>query len=298
MRNPHFGPAQGLPDIERTEISAELLENCKDEDDFNRISVSLGVELGSWAGVIANVDVKSGKPWDRSEAILGGLVVRLYKIISGVLDQTCQHRQEMTMILSRLAFETMVNLVYLIEKGSEEIYESYILYSLRHEIRLLELIEKNIRTRDGAVLPIEERMISSIEKTFYNSGFERGDATKISMTPWSKLNLYKRAEAIGWEHAYLGAFGGPSHSVHGNWQDLIQYQLQIVEGGYKPNFNWHHPRPHLVFLIVILGCKCLAAYASHVLDQHSEPFINALSDLCERARQANDAHENFLSNLA
>jgi hypothetical protein len=44
-------------------------------------------------------------------------------------------------------------------------------------------------------------------------------------------HLRQRAEAVGWDEAYGAVFGGMSHNVHGNWQDLYAYHLDATEDG-------------------------------------------------------------------
>jgi hypothetical protein len=89
------------------------------------------------------------KAWSRNQAVYGGHLVRLFKLISALLDQICQKRRETTFIVSRLTFETIVNLAYFIEFGSPELFEQYIKYSLRQEKRLHDRITANIEARGG-----------------------------------------------------------------------------------------------------------------------------------------------------
>ena len=53
-------------------------------------------------------------------------MVRLLKLLSGFLDQTSQKRRETSEILGRLAFETVVNVRYLIVNFSPALVDSYI----------------------------------------------------------------------------------------------------------------------------------------------------------------------------
>ena len=86
---------------------------------------------------------------DRNQAVLGGHLVRLYKLIGALLDQICQRRREITFIIARLAFECIVNIGFLIKFGDAATYDSYVRYSLRQEKRLLDRISKEIEGRHG-----------------------------------------------------------------------------------------------------------------------------------------------------
>ena len=104
--------------------------------------------------------------WSRDQAAIGGNMVRLHKLFSNLLDQTVQRRRETSFISARLVFETIVTVQFLIQEFSPELIESYVSHSLAHEKRLLNDINDNIKARDGLVLPIEDRMMKSIERAF------------------------------------------------------------------------------------------------------------------------------------
>ena len=140
-------------------------------------------------------------------------MVRLFKLISALLDQMCQRRRETTFILSRLAFETLVNLAYFIEHGSPRLFDDYIRYSLRQERRLYDRITANIAARGGIRLPIEDRMLSSISVAVTKSGFAIADLSPDEPKSWGENNLRQRAQMVGFEVMYLAAFGGGSQRI-------------------------------------------------------------------------------------
>ncbi len=143
-----------LPQIERTEIDEEKIRSFGSETDFLGLSISLLIETGSYVCVAGNIYSPKTYTWNRNEAVLGGHLVRLYKLIDGLLDQTCKHRRETSFVLGRLAFECIINLRYLISHASDELFRSYRRYSLQHERRLLTRIRENIDARGGQELPI------------------------------------------------------------------------------------------------------------------------------------------------
>jgi hypothetical protein len=105
--------SENLTNIERTVIAPEEIRQFNSEDDFLRLSVHILIEVGSYACVAGNLYPIGTEGWDRDQAVVTGHLVRLYKLISALLDQTCQRRREISIILSRLAFECIINLRYL-----------------------------------------------------------------------------------------------------------------------------------------------------------------------------------------
>jgi hypothetical protein len=280
------------PSVERVEVDPNAVRAFEHEDDFTGLAVDLLVEVGSYVCLAASILPPPPQRWNRHEAVLVGHLVRLYKLISGLLDQTCQHRRETTFIFARLAFECIVNTIFLIKHDRPEIVASYIEYSLRHEKRLRDRLRANIAARDGEVLPIEQRMLRSIKAAVENSGVDLDQ-----MNPpqnWGGKNLYEKAKEVGLEVAYLGAFGGASHSVHGNWQDLLEYHLDFEDDGYLPELRWHRPRPQLLTTVSTLAIRTVEMFFSEIAGPAADDIAMGLLDLRERVLLLVHLHEEFL----
>ncbi len=84
------------------------------EWDFVILASELLREVTSYVSVAA-CTLGLAPAWTRDQAAVGGNMVRLSKLLSAFLDQTVQKRMETSTILSRLAFETIVNVRYLRE---------------------------------------------------------------------------------------------------------------------------------------------------------------------------------------
>ncbi len=283
------------PEINRVELNLDELKNSKHEGTFNNIGVELLKEAGSYTCVVASILPVDKRAWSRDEAILGGLLVRLYKLLSALLDQTCQHRRDTTAVIGRLAFECVINIQFLIKNADPEMFEAFILYSLKHERRLRVTITENIEKRGGQVLPIEKRMLASIESSIKDSGVNIEDIKQEKWKNWSDSNLYIRANDVGLGKAYLGMISGPSQSVHGNWRDLQFYHLEEVENGYKPNLEWSMPRPQLLFAIGTITVDTLIKYLDYLIDNGQKQLCDKLLDLRERIVLADREHERYLS---
>jgi hypothetical protein len=54
------------------------------------------------------------------------------------------------------------------------------------------------------------------------AGITLDSVDQKNRAPWGGKDLHQKAEAVGSGEAYLAAFGGMSHNMHGSWQDLYQ----------------------------------------------------------------------------
>ena len=134
--------------IKATDVSEDRLNTFTTEYDFNEVAVELLIEVGSYICIAANLLPAKTHRWNRNQAILGGHLVRLYKLLSALLDQICQQRREIAFLVARIAFECIVNLRYLIKFADDaEIFDSYVAHSLRQEKRLHNKIQENITAR-------------------------------------------------------------------------------------------------------------------------------------------------------
>jgi hypothetical protein len=256
-------------------------------------------EVASYTCVAASTT--GSKPvWDRDQAAVGGNMVRLFKILSAHLDQTVQRRLETSTIFSRLAFETIVSVRYLIAKFSTDLIDSYIRHSLRHERKLWDTITANVDGRGGNVQHIEQRMLNSLERAAHIAGITLESIDLKDRTPWGGKNLREKAKIVGLEPAYEAVFGGMSHNVHGAWQDLYQFHLQTDgDGTFTPKLDWGRPRPQPLFAIGLFAIDAVVDFLEFIGGEAATRHIREkLEDLRARINSADHAHETYLSGKA
>jgi hypothetical protein len=133
-----------FPEIERITVDPEKLTAFSREAEFLALSFDLLRETSSYVCISACI-IGTAPTWTRNQAVIGGNMVRLFKLLSAFLDQTMQDRLEIGAILARLCFETCVNVRYLVENFSDDLIDSYVRHSLRHE--------KNPSTKSSGTSP-------------------------------------------------------------------------------------------------------------------------------------------------
>ncbi|GAI38599.1 unnamed protein product, partial [marine sediment metagenome] len=204
-------------------------------------------------------------------------------------------RLEIAYIISRCLDESLINLRYLLQRDVDNLFDEYIGYSLREEKRLLNRIQGNIIKR-GYELPIESRMISSINRAFEISSFSPEQVNETKRKPWGE-KIYERAKSIGMEDLYFALFSLPSHSVHGNWQDLIAFHLEYEKGEFSPRIKWTHLEPQLLFTAALLSADSNKLYLNEIIQEcpDEDQIDNLLDDIILRVRVADELHEQFLN---
>lgn len=286
-----------FPEIEAVALNIDELLSSTNESDFVGYGVDLLVESASYLTICCSI-YPDERGWTLPQAIIGGNGVRSHKLIQGYLDATCQHRREISEILSRLIFETSTNIVYLVNFTTDELIKSYLDYSLKYERKLKIQIEKRIRVR-GVTLPIEDRMLASIGSLADASGIDLNNPP-LNKRNWGDKDLFQKAELVGWGDAYLGVFAGMSGAVHGNWGDIATHHLERFDGSgfYKPCFDWSMPRPQSPYAIArMIVCVCDSMLAILGGSEVQEYFAGKLDDIIERLEKLTELHELFLARM-
>lgn len=284
--------------FEKTEINESAIAMFDSENGFMNLAVELLKEVGVFTTISACAyrldESNTPRKWSRNEAITGGLMIRITKLQSSFIDQICQGRMEIAMILFRCIGESLINIRYLLEKNSDVLSDKFIEYSLREEKRLLNKIRTNVLER-GSELPIEKRMINSINHTFQVSSFKPEDVNENKRESWEET-IYKRAEAVGMKDMFFSIFSLPSHDVHGNWQNLLSNHLEFEDGMFSPNPDWKAPRPQPLFAICVLSADVNRLYLMKALPDcpDRQRVLALLDDLDFRVRIVDKLHEKFL----
>lgn len=236
------------------------------------------------------------EPLPRNQAICAGLLMRLAKFQLVVLQLTSgSARGEVVQALNRCILETAVNLRFLIRRDDDCFYHQFVLHSLGPERELFNLIESNIKARGGEKLPIEERMLESIERVCRMSGVTITDV-QTRYGDWGG-GLLERLRFLGCVEYYLFVLRLPSHAVHGSWVDLALHHLKEAASGFEVDETWSPVDSRL--LLPVCQVMILPAVADFVLKflpdcAERDYMLHRISDLTNRMRQADAIHEKCL----
>ena len=284
--------------IKRVEIIPDKINKYKTESEFMDLSVELFKEIGliilTLANIIKRDDNNKLIKWNKNEAIIVGNLIRINKLQNSFLDNICQKRREITVILSRCLAETIINLLYILKNiKNSKVYTEFIEYSMREEKELLIKIDENVKKR-GSELPIEKRMRNSILSSLNQSGLKIEDIKKSIGKSWT-TSLYKKAKEVELLDIFYAIYSLPTHAVHGNWQDLIDYHINFKENGYEPNSKWHIPRPQQITGVGYLSVLVCKKYAKTFLTfMNFNEIKNILEDIEKRLFTLDKLHESFI----
>jgi hypothetical protein len=283
-----------IAEIERVSIDQSVVEAFEREAQYFELAFNLFRETAQWVCVFASV-LGPRQSWSVPEAILGGHLVRLFKLTRCVLE-VVQERAELMWIFLRLSTECVINFRFLVANASDELFASYMHQSLQHDRALLRRIDENVAARGGTVLPIEERMRRSVARTFEKSAVNISDLPENKIQNWGGKNLFEKAQDIGLDNAYFAIFGGPSRNVHGGWRDLLEHHLRYeAPGRFTPRLEFSRgSRPQALFATAFIIMPALLEYINLLGTTGLEVASDRLEDLRARVALADELHERFL----
>ena len=127
-------PDKHLNEIERFPVVEEEARRFCSNRPFFEMGFGLLSEITELAWLCSLI--RRSAAWQVNKAIVGGNTVRLVKLSRSLLQATRDHQAELGWVVMRMLVETAVNVRFLVQEDSEELFRAYLDYSLAHEIKL------------------------------------------------------------------------------------------------------------------------------------------------------------------
>ena len=285
-----------MPRVDMSGIEGETDHRKLDGIVFELYKEALSV-VNLAAHLLNEADAVKGG-WPRNQAICAGLLIRISKFMVVVTELSAHgNRGEVVLALNRSILESAINLEFLVRTKEDRFYEQYVKFSLGPERELYDLIQANIAARNGEVLPIEQRMMESINDTCKVSGVKIEDVGR-KYGDWGG-GVRERLKAINKETNYVMVQRIPSHAVHGTWVDLYQNHLEYIVKtdvyAPQPNFTWVDAR--LLGSTAVLVLDSVRPYLDRFFSQALDFAMleDRLTDLRKRIVSAERKHEQLFA---
>ena len=278
-------------------VTDEVLQECTARSSFSPLAFELYKETVRALAVCSHLYVSFSAEeanLPRNQAICAGLLVRISKFMTAVASLVADDpdRADVVFALNRSITESATNLRYLLAKNEERVFGQFVKAGLASEREPYDLIKKNIAARGGEALPIERRMLKSIERVCRLSGVAIADVPG-KMTNWAG-GLRNRLVAIGEGDAYPMLQRLPSHAVHGTWVDLLQHHLADAgDGGFRPDPTWSRVDSRLMLPVCVLVLVAARTYLQAFFLGRPELklLLERIEDLMRRIMSVDDAEE-------
>jgi hypothetical protein len=295
------GTAEALDEQLLLAVDVRGIESETAIEKLNELAFELykeAVSVVNLASHLLDESAATNGGWQRNQAICAGLLVRMSKFMIVVTQLSAGgNRAEVVAALNRSILETAVNLEFLVTANDDLYFDKFVTIGLGPERELYDTIQANIAARGGEVLPIERRMLSSIDDVCRMSGVNIEDVDRRHKD-WAG-NVRARLQAIGKGEHYAAMMRVPSHAVHGNWVDLYKNHLEIdpKSGLFSPKSSFTYVDERHLGPIAIVVLDALAPYLHHYFSAVPETgvLLDRMDDLSGRISTVGGAHERLLS---
>lgn len=199
------GTAEELKKSLMPRVEVVKIEDATDVEKVNDLVFELYKEALSVVNLAAHLlddaaNVKGG--WPRNQAICGGLMIRIAKFMLVVTQLSAKRdRADVVCALNRSILESGVNLEFLLNKNEDAVFDQFVKFSLGPERELYDIVQANIAKRGGEVLPIEKRMLESINRVCEASSVKI-EEVKQKYGDWGG-GLRERLNNLGKEEQYI-----------------------------------------------------------------------------------------------
>jgi uncharacterized protein DUF5677 len=169
------------------------------------------------------------------DAPILGLLVRITKLLKELVIYYERDNAEIIGILERPIIEGATIAIYLM-KHDREVMIDYRKCSYKDRLRILRDLEAGSAFYESKA---GKRLLKSVREKLAIEGFTKDDFSKQKDNRWrlQGKTFFDIFAEIHHENLYAATYGMMSESIHGSWNESLDWCLTRQEDGtYKPNF--------------------------------------------------------------
>ena len=183
---------------------------------------------------------KFNHQYNKYQAIILGLYVRIYKLYDSFCYHTSKSQVEISMIFLRLIYESSIKMQYLI-KNDETSAKSFIFTSYKSHTEGIKYFKKLEKQRELAT--IEKRLLEKWRHQINEDSIAEETLLKNKIWKMDKKSFKDLMREFNIDHLYPFAFGNSSSAVHGDWNDIKFHHINFSDGSYHPDLEYNRTEP-------------------------------------------------------
>lgn len=168
-----------------------------------------------------------------------GLLVRIWKLLKQALRYYEEENAEFTVILERPIIEASVVATYLLG-STDEVIEDYRRCSYKDRLRILRDLNEGsafLNTKPG------QRLVASVRDKLAIEGVDENnfDAQKNNRWRLQGKSFYNIFDEVVGAELYASSYGMMSESIHGSWNESMDWCLTRNDDGSFSPYPFFHP---------------------------------------------------------
>lgn len=232
---------QEIADIIEKYKTIDLTEQLSSKEglkEFSTIFYEDVAEIYDAVTRIKNVE-RNPSGFSLNDAAILGLLVRIWKLLKEVVVYYKADNGQIVSHFDRQIVEAAITASYLLVKEYDELIEDYRKCSYKNRLEALEEAE----TKEFYSTPAGIRLLNSIRKKMAAEGFDQNSFEQQIRRGW-KLEgkpfrqIFKQLEP---DEFYKLIYGIPSESLHGSWNESLDFDLSKNDDGTYSPYPFYQP---------------------------------------------------------
>ena len=210
---------------------------------------------------------------EATDALICGTIIRAYKILDATTNFCCEHRTEIVSMLWRMLLESCAMVSHYTDVSPEN-RKKYLIASYREvRGRYYDLKDKEGKR---ALSDIESRMLDTMIKSIKFDSLEVKDILNKRVKDVKVEDLIKKYYS---DEAYTHSYIAACSSVHGKWQDIRNYYLDIKNDRFFMKVRDMSPDPRYIMPHTITYLDALIRFILWIKIDDKSRNIKILEDL-------------------
>lgn len=211
--------------------SVEISKELSSLDGMNKFSTKFYGDVADIYDAITRIKNVGRNPsgYNFNDAAILGLLIRIWKILKEVVHYYKEDKGEIISLLDRQILESAVIAHYLLISG-DDVVEDYRKCSYKDR---LNIIEDSNRSPEFFQTPAGIRLKHSIIFKMDAEGLSVDSFNEQKKNKWklSGKNFYQIFKEVVPSHLYKYLYGIPSESIHGSWNESMDFNLLRNDDG-------------------------------------------------------------------
>ena len=230
---------QEVRDITKKYDQSYVQANLHSASDINKFATTFYKDVAEIFDCVTRVKNVERNPtgFSLQDAPILGLLVRIWKLLKEIIKYYEAENAEIISILERPLIEAAVTATYLLQ-SDDSVIEDYRKCSYKDRLRILRDLEGGspfFGTKAG------QRLLKSVREKMDLEGLTKADFD-VQKNGWKLQGkkFFKIFSEVVGEQLYVSTYGMMSESIHGSWNESMEFCLHRNEDGTFSTYPFYH----------------------------------------------------------
>jgi len=215
-------------------------ESLKSLEDINRFTGTFVKDVAEIYDCITRIRNTARNPtgFSLDDAPILGLLTRIWKLLKEIVIYCEKNNAEIISILERPLIETSITAQYLLINDAS-VMEDYRKCSYKDRLRILRELKEGSHFFDTKA---GKRLLKAVQEKMDLEGFTEGDFKQQKNNRWKLKGktFFDIFKEITDENLYKYTYGLMSESIHGSWNESMDWCLQKNEDSTFSVYPFYH----------------------------------------------------------